>query len=149
MDVRNCNECGKLFNYIGVSSLCPNCSKKLDEKFGQVKSYLYDHPGAGIQEVSEENDVTPGQIRKWIREERLAFADNSVVGIECEKCGTMIRTGRFCQSCKDKLANNLSNIYREPEPQPKPKRKDYKDNAKMRFLDNKDVEKPKNNNNMS
>lgn len=140
MDVRNCITCGKIFNYIGVTALCPSCSKKLDEKFGQVKAYLYDHPGAGIQEVSEENDVTPTQIRKWIREERLAFADNSAVGIECENCGTMIRTGRFCQACKDKLANNLSNIYREPEPQPLPKRKDYKDSAKMRFLDNKDME---------
>lgn len=140
MDVRNCKECGRLYNYMGVTSLCPSCSKKLDKKFGQVKAYLYDHPGAGIQEVSEENDVTPALIRKWVREERLSFADNSAVGIDCENCGAMIKTGRFCQSCKDKLANNLSNVYKEPEPKPLPKRKDFKDSAKMRFLDNKDIE---------
>lgn len=132
MDVRNCKNCGKLFNYIGGQPVCPTCAKALDEKFAQVKEYIYTHPGAGMQEVSEENEISTAQIQKWIREERLSFAEDSMVGIECENCGTMIRTGRFCQSCKDKLANNLGNLYKEPEPV---KKKNLKDNPKMRFLD--------------
>ena len=135
MDVRNCKTCGKLFNYIGGSPLCPSCNRVLDEKFSQVKEYIYNHPGAGMQEVSEENDVTIPQIQKWVREERLAFSDESLVGIECERCGTTIKTGRFCQMCKDKMANNLGSIYRESAPKVE-KKKDYKDNPKMRFLNN-------------
>lgn len=134
MDVRNCKNCGKLFNFLSGAPLCPSCAKALDEKFTVVKEYIYNHPGAGMQEVSDENEVTVPQIQKWIREERLSFAEGSLVGIECESCGTTIRTGRYCQSCKDKLANNLGNIYREKEVQPK--KKDTKDNPKMRFLDN-------------
>jgi flagellar operon protein (TIGR03826 family) len=134
MDVRNCKDCGKLFNYLNGPALCPTCMKKLDDKFTVVKEYIYNHPGAGIQEVSEENEVSIPQIKQWIREERLAFAEDSMVGIECENCGTTIRTGRFCQSCKDKLANNLGNVYRTAEsPQLK---KDTKESPKMRFLDN-------------
>ncbi len=140
MDVRNCKTCGKLFNYIGGAPICPACNRALDEKFSQVKEYIYNHPGAGMQEVSEENDVTIPQIQKWVREERLAFSDESLVGIECEKCGVTIKTGRFCQSCKDKLANNLGNIYREPEPKVQ-KRRDYKDNPKMRFLNSQNTNK--------
>lgn len=135
MDVRNCKDCGKLFNYIGGAPLCQTCLKKLDDKFAQVKEYVYDHPGAGIQEVAEENEVTSGQIQKWIREEKLAFSDDSPIGIACESCGTTIKTGRFCKKCKDKMVNNLGTLYQEKVPEPQA-RKDFHDRAKMRFLDN-------------
>lgn len=131
MEVRNCKGCGKLFNYVTGPSICPRCTKELDDKFTEVKIYIYDHPGAGIQEVSETMEVSIGQIKRWIREERLEFSEQSMFGIECEKCGAMIRTGRFCHSCKEKLANNLSNIYREPEVE---KKTDRRESAKMRFL---------------
>ena len=136
MDVRNCKNCGKLYNHIsGQPPLCNACIKALDEKFSVVKEYIYNHPGAGIAEVAEENDVSTMQIQKWIREERLAFAPDSPIGIECENCGAMIKTGRFCKACKDKLANNLGSLYREAEP--KIKKKDFKETpkGKIRFLD--------------
>lgn len=133
MDVRNCKTCGKLFNYISGPPICTVCAKKLEDKFAEVKEYIYNHPGAGMQEVSENFEVSIAQIQKWIREERLSFAEDSLVGIECESCGANIKTGRFCQSCKDKLANNLSNIYKEPEKPKKMKESDV--NPKMRFLD--------------
>lgn len=135
MDVRNCRECGKLFNYIGGDPLCQACLKKMDDKFAQVKEYIYDHPKAGVQEVSEENDVTPAQIRKWIREERLAFSDDSPIGLTCEKCGAIIKTGRFCKKCKDRIVNNLGSLYQEKDAATQVK-KEYRDKAKMRFLDN-------------
>ena len=132
MDVRNCRGCGKLYNYIGGTPLCPKCIKELDEKFSVVKQYIYDNPMATIQQISEENDVSIQQLNNWVREERLSFSEDSMIGIECENCGTMIRTGRFCQSCKEKLANSLSNAYRK---EPQAPQKNIKENAKMRFLD--------------
>lgn len=35
MDVRNCRQCGRLYNYIGGSmyNLCPDCIDKLEKKF--------------------------------------------------------------------------------------------------------------------
>lgn len=132
MDVRNCKDCGKLFNYLSGPPLCPACMKKLDDKYSIVKEYIYDNPGASIQQVSEENDVSVGQLKKWVREERLAFSDDSLVGLECENCGGMIRTGRFCGICKDKMVNKLGSVYKEPAVEVK---KNLKDNARMRFLD--------------
>ena len=134
MDVRNCKTCGKLFNFVSGPPICAVCAKKLEDKFADVKEFIYNNPGAGMQEVSETFEVSTSQIQKWIREERLSFAEDSLVGIECENCGTNIKTGRFCKSCKDKLANNLSNVYKEVE---KPKiNKDTNNNPKMRFFDN-------------
>lgn len=132
MDVRNCRSCGKLFNYLGGTPLCASCMRDLDKKFDVVKNYIYDNPNASIQEVAEENEVTVQQLRQWVREERLAFSADSLVGLECESCGTMIRTGRFCNACKEKLANTLGSAYKTEDVKGQ---KDYRDRAKMRFLD--------------
>lgn len=133
MEVKNCKECGRLYNYVSGPRLCPNCRQKLEEKFEQVKNYIYDNKNATITQISEENDVSVPQIKQWIREERLCFSADSVIGIECEKCGVTIKTGRFCEKCKKEMANDLENIYGH-----KPKsgvRQDSREKARMRFLD--------------
>lgn len=136
MDVRNCRTCGRLFNYLSGPSICPICREDVEKKFAQVKEYVRDNPGATIQMVAEENDVNPKQIRQWVREERLEFAENSPVGIECEVCGTNIRTGRYCESCKGKLRNELgSAMNRRPESFNDDELANaVKDKDKMRFL---------------
>lgn len=134
MDVRNCKGCGKLFNYLSGPPLCPACISALDEKFEVVKEYIYDHPGAGMQEVSEELDVPIPQIRQWIREERLSFTEDSMIGLECEGCGVSIKTGRFCKSCKDKLAKGLTDLYPE-EKQEKPVNQ-TREKTRVTFLKN-------------
>ena len=86
MDVRNCKMCGHLFNYTN-SPLCPQCNKKLEERFQDVKEYIRENPGAGMATVAEDTGVPVQQLKKWVREERLAFTKGSGITIECEKCG--------------------------------------------------------------
>ena len=86
-----------------------------------------------MQEVSEVFEVSIAQIKQWIREERLSFAEDSMIGLDCESCGVTIKTGRFCKSCKEKLAKGFQNLYHKPEPKQKPS--DPKESPKMRFLD--------------
>lgn len=132
MNVQNCRDCGRLFNYLGGPKLCPGCKSKLEDKFQQVRKYIYENKEASITEVSEENDVSVQQIKQWVREERLSFSKDSAVGVECENCGVMIHTGRFCEACKKHLAENLGAIYSKKEPEVEKK---HKDSARMRFLD--------------
>lgn len=133
MNVSNCKGCGRLFNAISTERLCPDCRKKLDDKFQEVKAYLEEHPNASVDEVSRENEVTTKQIRQWVREERLTFSEGSMEGIECENCGKMIRTGRFCDACKGNLANSLNSALDKPSRMPEPKKSD-RDKNRMRFL---------------
>lgn len=133
MEVVNCRGCGRLFNYLGRVPLCPNCQKELEEKYQQVKQYIYDNPRANIQQVADDNDVSVQQLRNWVREERLEFTDASLVGLSCESCGAMIRSGRLCRHCKDKMANTMSKLYK---PEPETRKKTTDTSAKMRFLDN-------------
>lgn len=135
MEVITCKSCGKIFNYISGSRVCPQCVKKMDEKFVEVKKYVYDHPKIGIDELAEEMDVSIRQIKRWVKEERLCFSEDSPVGIECENCGTLIKTGRFCKECKGKLSNGLKDAAGMNRPvAAAPVKKGSKEN-KMRFLD--------------
>ncbi len=132
MNVRNCRKCGKIFNYAMGPIICPQCKDDLEEKFKQVKEYIAGHPHCGISEVSRECDVEISQIQQWLREERLEFSSDSMVTMTCESCGTVIRSGRFCDKCKNEMVNGFNRSNHEP---PKPvEKKDVRDNPKMRFL---------------
>lgn len=131
MEVRNCKNCGKMFNYIGAP-ICPACERELENKFQEVRQYVREHKEASITEVAEENDVSVNQIKRWVRQERLAFTDASQVGLECENCGALIKTGRFCDNCKNKMANELSSTVKKVVKTEPPKQKE---SARMRFLD--------------
>ena len=137
MDVRNCRMCGKLYNFIGgpYRNLCPNCIEKMEKKVDEVKEYIEEHKAATINEVSEECDVSSRQIEQWIREERLMISDDSPIGIRCERCGATIRSGRFCERCKNKIANNLGSMYGESNAAVESMEKRASAEAKMRFLD--------------
>lgn len=135
MEVRNCKQCGRMFNYMGGVPLCPKCKDKLEDKFAEVKEYVRQNPGATIQMVSEDNDVSVQQIKQWIREERLEFSKDSPVGIECEICGASIRTGRYCEACKKSVTDGFRQAIATPPPVVQPdKSKRSKDSDKMRFL---------------
>lgn len=134
MNLATCRGCGRLFNIISNSRLCPNCVSRLEEKFQHVKKYLNEHPNASVNVVSEECDVTVKQIKDWVREERLSFTAGSANGITCDGCGEMILTGRFCANCKQKMQNNLMSAIDTPKLENSKKRD--RDRDRMRFLQN-------------
>ncbi len=139
---RNWNGCKKLRGAVEGCSiickgphLCPACMQKLEEKFSQVKDYLEDNPHATIPEIAKDNEVSTRQIEQWVREERLYFSDDSPYGIGCERCGKIIKTGRFCDSCRNDMANTFQNAYQKKEaPKPKSSRV-TSERDKMRYLD--------------
>lgn len=131
MDVINCKDCGRLFNALTRVRLCPQCQAKLEDKFQEVKKYVNENPGSTIEIVSKECEVSTKQIKQWLREERLTFSAESMQGIECEQCGVMIRSGRFCDACKAKLQNDLRSATYIPTAEEK---KTVRDKDRMRFL---------------
>ena len=101
-----------------------------------VKDYIEDNPRADMREISEKCDVSTRQIEQWIREERLSFSDDSPIGIACEVCGATIRTGRYCERCKNDLANRLGGMYgSRSSTVDADKIRERREKARMRFLD--------------
>ena len=133
MDVRPCKICKRLFNHVAGPPICPACTKQLEKKFKEVREFIRENPKATLQEVSDANEVSVKQLKNWVREERLTFSDDSPVGLECLNCGTMIKCGKYCDRCKGKMLNNLSQMEdSDPDPVVEPKQAG---GNKMRFLD--------------
>lgn len=135
MEVKNCRGCGVLFNYLSGPQLCQVCARKLEDKFAQVKEFIEENPGASITLVAEENDVSTRQIEQWVREERLFFAEGSAYGIDCERCGKTIKTGRFCDECKVKMTQSFQRAIHKDAPKIEPSGRKQRDRDKMRFLE--------------
>lgn len=137
MNVRNCRNCGRIFNYVAGPALCPHCREELEKKFQQVKEYIENHKGVGIQEVAEECDVSPNQIHQWLREERLELVEGSGISLQCESCGAPITSGRLCEKCKREVTSGFQDVLkgsRENKPEPHRAGPD-RDNPRMRYLE--------------
>ncbi len=137
MNVKNCRKCRRIFNYVMGPILCPNCREAEESKFQEVKKYVQENVRCGMREVAEACDVSLNQIQQWLREERLVLSDDSPMGIGCEKCGKMIRAGRFCPECVNEMTTGFNSAMgsRAAAPAYKAPQKDTKDGARMRFLD--------------
>ncbi|MBR5317224.1 MAG: flagellar protein [Lachnospiraceae bacterium] len=137
MNVKNCRKCRRIFNYVMGPILCPNCREAEEAKFQEVKKYVQENRRCGMQEVSEACDVSLNQIQQWLREERLVLADDSPIGIGCEKCGKIIRGGRFCPECVNQMTNSFQSTMsgmRRPGSSYDDQRRDTRDGNRMRFL---------------
>ncbi len=135
MNVRTCKKCRRLFNYVMGPSFCPECREKEEDKFQDVKKYVQEHGRSSMQEVAEACDVTMKQIQQWIRDDRLMLADDSPLGIECERCGRMIRGGKYCPECSNDLAAKFQSAMGNPLATEVVKKQETKTSARMRFLD--------------
>lgn len=131
MNVKNCRKCRKLFNYVVGPFLCPNCKDELEMKFQEVKKYVQGNAGAGVHEVSEACDVGIPQIQQWVREERLMFTESAAIGLECERCGKSVRSGRYCIECRNELTNEFKGAMGQQTNSAGTK----SNRAKMRYLD--------------
>lgn len=108
LDLRNCPNCGRLFAKKPGVDFCPVCLDTEEEDFQKVKSFLWDHPNSTIEVVHEKTGVSRERIIKFIRDDRL-IAEGLTLDytIECERCGTLIPSGRFCKKCQDELVKGF------------------------------------------
>ncbi|MDE7269016.1 MAG: flagellar protein [Acetatifactor sp.] len=134
MDVRTCKKCKRIFNYLNGPTICPACRDALEVKFQEVKQYIEEHRGSTMHEVADACDVDVQQIRQWLREERLELTEGSASFLTCDSCGIPIRSGRFCDKCKNTMTNNLQSVIKSNKPAEPVRHKQDKDNPKMRFL---------------
>ena len=136
MEVRNCRKCGRIFNYVAGMPICPMCREKTEAKFQEVKEYIRENKGVGIMEVSEACDVDAAQIRQWLREERLEVTEDSAIYLNCESCGAPIRTGRFCDKCKNEVTKGFKDIVstNRAATETQQNKNDSARDARMRFL---------------
>ncbi len=134
MELITCTRCRRLFNYISGDKVCPVCKDAAEEEYHRVKNYVYDHPGATIQETSVACEVSEKLIRQWLKEERLELVHASGE-LVCESCGRPLISGRYCEKCKQRMVSYLKSATHEKKEMKVVLRSDTDHHEnKMRFL---------------
>lgn len=108
MELKNCVKCGRTFGAKGKEEHCTKCAMEhIEEDFKKVRDYLYDHPGADIKEVAHETGVLEKVIIKLLKDERIEVVEDTNALLKCERCTVGIKSGRYCDECKNDIAKEL------------------------------------------
>ncbi|MDO7906559.1 flagellar protein [Paenibacillus sp. JX-17] len=118
MNVGNCPRCGKLYA-LNFKNMCPDCIKGVEKEYERCVEYLREKRGADIQELSDAVEVSIKQITIFIREGRISMKDAPNLMYPCEVCGTLIREGNMCQSCRARLTKDLAQAAADQGPSAK------------------------------
>lgn len=108
MELINCKKCGRMFGSQNGELYCSKCRVDDDADFKKVREYLYDNPGASVQEVAEGTGVSETLIIKFLKQERIEITEDENSLLSCERCGKSIKTGRYCVVCKAEMKKELS-----------------------------------------
>lgn len=121
MNVDNCPRCGRLY-VKNLMNLCQPCIKDLEHEYEICVEYLRKNRGTTIQELSDVTEISIKEITRFIREGRISIANAPNMMYPCEVCGTLIREGHMCDSCRNRLTKDLTNAARENEDKKETKR---------------------------
>ena len=60
MDLRNCPQCGKVFNLLEL--IFVRMSRKDEQAFREIRKYITQHPGATAIEVSKNTGISEEKV---------------------------------------------------------------------------------------
>lgn len=112
MNVDNCPRCGRLY-VKNIRDLCQPCVKELEYQYEICVEYLRKNRGTNIQELSDATEIPIKEITRFIREGRISIANAPNMMVPCEVCGTLIRDGHMCDSCRSRLTRDLADAAKE------------------------------------
>lgn len=112
MNIGNCPRCGKLYA-LNLREMCGQCIKDIEQEYERCATYLREHRGATITEVSEATEVSIRQITRFIKEGRISIVDAPNMNYPCEVCGVLIRESNMCDSCRTRLTKELRQAAEE------------------------------------
>lgn len=112
MNLGNCPQCGKLY-VLNLKGMCSDCIRDIERQYEDCNHYLKENRGTTITELSEVTGVSIKQITTFIREGRISIANAPNMGYACEVCGTLIRDGNMCDSCRARLTKDIRNAYND------------------------------------
>lgn len=138
MQLQTCRYCKKFFNAIYTETLCPNCSKELDNLYKEVKEFVQDNKGSTIVDVVKYFNhplITERQLKRWIKEDRLQF-EGEYTGLFCRTCGKTIISGEICDDCRAALIAKMESTIKRPEKKQNIEYISKREQPRMRFIQN-------------
>ena len=105
--MKNCSSCGKVFVSINNARICMDCRAKEEQWERSIVEFVRDHPKSTIAEIVEATGVQEPVIRRMIREGRFVSSGADLY-YPCEKCGSPIQKGQYCDKCQKEMRDELT-----------------------------------------
>lgn len=104
-EAKHCKNCNTVLPPESESSVCLTCADLL--LFQDVKDFIRSGD-YNEYDVSQYFDIPLTQVRKWIREGRIQYKEDSLnnITLHCQICGVQILFGTMCSKCTK--AQNIS-----------------------------------------
>ncbi len=119
LNVHTCQRCAKLFRMVR-SPFCADCLELIESEFKSIRDFIGEHRGTTIAQAAAETGVPEKSILFLVKEGRLSFGTPGEI-LRCERCGTYISEGRFCNKCVGGLrAEFLTKEIQEGKSAPDP-----------------------------
>lgn len=109
MNVSNCPRCGRIF-FKNVKNLCPDCIREDEQMYEKVYRYLRENPKSTVMKVAAETGVPEDRVLAFLREGRIQATEWMKVEYPCERCGAVITSGRYCESCSREVQDSLRSL---------------------------------------
>ncbi|HAB62110.1 MAG TPA: hypothetical protein DCE48_15700 [Lachnospiraceae bacterium] len=90
---------------------CPKCGHQEPTDYGKVRTFLDENGNATAMEIARATGVPIGKIHSFLRNGRLEIPEDSDTYIECKRCGTDIRYGKYCPECANILKKELRDAF--------------------------------------
>ena len=129
-----CEYCRGPLTYMGLGEYkCEICGETALNNMGKVQAYLKEHPDAGAFDIAEATRIELDTVFALINQGSIDIVKNTHKVTECQKCGVLTRTGRYCDKCTKKLAGDIKKTFYEDPRYRAPVRSD--ESAKLHFFD--------------
>lgn len=107
--MEKCKNCGRIFRYSSGHVLCYECKREDVFTYTKIASYLRTHESATINDIAKEFNITEKKIARYIRDGQIELGKDSKDGINCIRCGAIIRRGRYCNKCLAYVNKQINN----------------------------------------
>lgn len=99
-----CNFCNGGLEFISSGTYkCKSCSSENFDYFHLIRNYLDKAGPRSITDIVAKTGVPRRSVEHFLNQEMLEIPKGSPIMLACAGCGAAIRTGRYCDSCKDKM----------------------------------------------
>lgn len=97
----NCQYCGGDLKKVTVGTYqCLQCGKENYDYLQTVRNYLERNGAKSAVVIAKETGVPRESVDHFLRQEFLEIPKSAAERISCKKCGAPIRSGIYCERCK-------------------------------------------------
>ncbi len=132
-----CKQCGGKMNYAyGENLVCSLCGSQERTDFGKVRDFIEENGPQPAIVIHNGTGVSLQYIDLLLREGRIEIPDGSSMYIQCKKCGTDIRYGRYCPECMLAMSKEVHGAFGRADVGERPTKKGNA-SGKIRFMNRK------------